>query len=141
MTYRGLGFGEPVSKAIPYSIALSPVEFSQAVHIAFDEFVADCKMDDEQTESQDAIQAIVDNQYGTFREFLNRCPNDLCWIVCEYLFLELLEGLFNTTRPTQARFVINSIDQIRFENNTFVITGSVYRTGVLIYADAFKLIY
>ncbi|MEW4453786.1 hypothetical protein AB1L30_14020 [Bremerella sp. JC817] len=132
VTYRQLGFGEVTVgdfELLPYRIELSPAEFQSAIQQAFDAFVEETERDDRRTDGSLEIPALKRHGYPSFDAFYEVSKADLCTIVQDFLFLELLDGLLGNSLPTECQFAINSLDAITFTENNVVVTGTAYSIG------------
>ncbi|GAA4441360.1 hypothetical protein GCM10023155_47020 [Bremerella cremea] len=132
VTYRGLGFGEATAGAfelLPYRIELSVAEFQSAIQQAFDVFVEETQRDDRLTNGSLEIPALKRHGYPSFDVLYDASPADLCTIVQDFLFLELLDGLLGNSLPTECQFAINSLEAIAFTENDVVVTGAAYAIG------------
>ncbi|WP_417391631.1 hypothetical protein [Gimesia sp.] len=127
VTYREIGFGQdPNITTIPYQLRLSSPEFRSVISDFFNEFVEENEKDDNETGWSEAIPELVRNDYPSFDELLISNKHDLCNVIKDHLFFELLDGLFASSLATKCQFAINSLESLTCSEDGFVITGTVY---------------
>ncbi|QDT22556.1 hypothetical protein [Gimesia chilikensis] len=127
VTYRELGFGQNMSDTtIPYQLRLSCAEFQCVIRNLFNEFVVENQQDDNETDESEAIPELVQNGYPTFDALLSSSRRDLCNVIKDYLFFELLHGLLGSSNTTECKFAINSLESLTCSDDGFVITGKAY---------------
>ena len=127
VTYRELGFGQNMSDTtIPYQLRLSSAEFQRVIRDLFNEFVVENEKDDKETDESEALAELVRNGYPTFDALLSSSKHDLCNVIKDYLFFELLDGLLGSSNTTKYKFAINSLESLTCSKDEFVITGTAY---------------
>ncbi len=127
MTFRQLGFGQSISgPTFAVVIELSATEMRAAVGDAFNAFVADSEQDDKQYDYSAAVDAFVQNSYPSFDEMHGLSKRDLCVVILDYLFFDLLEGLFNASIPDDCAYAINSLEAISYEDASFIVSATAY---------------
>jgi len=127
VTFRDMGFGKEICQEdkLEYLFDLSLSEFSQVAEKLFDDFVNECKQDDEISVVE--TLGIRELGYPTFRQVLHNNRDVLVSIIKEYLPLEFLYGYFNNKNKTEWKYAINSIDEIILNDNNVTIRGSAYQ--------------
>ena len=124
MTYRQLGFGEPISEreTFLFQIVLSLLEFQQIIENDFNKFVTEIKNDDEKY--GDIVEDFFKYNYPSFEKLLQVSRQTLSKVILDYLFFELLEGLFD--KNDACIYVVNRLDNINIDQEKVYINGEAY---------------
>jgi hypothetical protein len=128
ITFRQMGFGQAVRgrTLFDYELRLTADELESLIQKQFDEFVAETKVDDQETAFEDAIPELFDHDYPAFAQLIAVSALDLCMVICRYLFFELLEGIVGENEPGMCDYSINSVEQIEPLEDGFSVRGSAY---------------
>ena len=139
ITYRELGFGQNIpGPVLAVVIELSTVEMRAAVREAFNAFVADCEKDDKQYDCSLAVNELVHYGYPSFDEMYGLSKRDLCVVILDYLFFELLGGLFDASIPEDCAYAINSLEGISYDDTSFIVSATAYPLRQIVVPSSVK---
>lgn len=124
VTYRSLGFGEPLSKNNKkYTLSIKTHELPEQFHELTNAFIAECIQDDNKQGYTD-IPALRDCNYPPFSTLIKNHPDVAVILIKDYLFFELFYLLFPS--KGELELVINSISTVYYLDDTFHLCGETY---------------
>lgn len=124
VTYRSLGFGEPLSNnAKKYTLSIKTHELPEQFHELTNAFIAECIQDDNKQGYAD-IPALRDCNYPPLSTLIKNHPDVAVILIKGYLFFELFYLLFPS--KGELELVINSISGVYYLDDTFHLSGETY---------------
>jgi hypothetical protein len=124
VTYRSLGFGEPLSNnAKKYTLSIKIHELPEQFYELTNAFIAECIQDDDKQGYADTPE-LRDCNYPPLSILIKSNPDVAVTLIKDYLFFELFYLLF----PSKGKLelVINSISGVYYLDDTFYLCGETY---------------
>ena len=127
VTFREMGFGQPAAgkELLKIVIDLTVNDLLDAVSEAFDQFAKESKEDDDRFGDL-MVEPLRTLGYPTLRQALDSDRRAVANILLNYLFLELLDGLFGQNELSQCTYAVNSLESIKIEGDNLVVAGRAY---------------
>lgn len=124
--YNDQGFAKPSGlPEVMYEISLSIEELQECFGQEFDDYVLECKADDEKYDDVD-IPELKEVNYPKLKEALQNHPDLVVMLIKEYLYFNLFEKLLNTRERDNWKFAINSITDVLIMSGTIKVAGFGY---------------
>lgn len=126
LLYRGLGFGQSVNGCLlNASMSMSLSELENVIDREFNLFSSEMKKDAECF--GDPIETLQSLGYSEFSEAVVLDPAAVACVIKEYLFFELLEGIFGGNEGRDFQYVINSIEELSINGDRVQMRCMVFR--------------
>lgn len=125
VTYREMGFSQPVSRAMPYQIAFPRTEFLTVFEKAYEEFARGEKEDAPHRRRGEMIEydRLLAMGYPALGRLINDAPDLVEYLLRGYMALAWVLPALIPDEPSGYRFVINSIDRAKVSENQVVLEG------------------
>ncbi|MEO3727290.1 hypothetical protein ABHN98_22355 [Pseudomonas syringae] len=124
VTYRSLGFGEPLSNNTKYySLSIKTHELPEQFHQLTNAFITECIRDDNKQGYAD-IPELRDCNFPPLSTLIKNHPDVAVILIKGYLFFELFYLLFAS--KGELELVINSISGVYYLDDTFHLCGETY---------------
>jgi hypothetical protein len=110
LIYRDLGYGQdPGRPLVGFEIILDDAELIAKFSATYDEFVAQCRIDDQNFEVVD-VPEIMESGYADLIEMVSYQSEDLGKIIVDYLYFGILESITKENVRSEWRFSVNQIE-------------------------------
>jgi hypothetical protein len=127
LIYRDQGYGSdpgvPLSK---YELAVEDQEILRRFGPVFEEFVAQCKSDDEGANGDSDIPDLKSLGYPTLAQMLASHRAIFAVLLKDYLYFQFLEALLGGNQRASWRFALNEINKISDKGDGYVLSGDGY---------------
>ncbi|CCN70244.1 hypothetical protein [Vibrio nigripulchritudo] len=124
--YNDQSFGNPTERAeCEYEIVLSKSDFIELFESEYDNYVNECKEDDEANGEVD-IPILNKAGYPLLLKTLSENAELFIYLIEEYMYFNLFDCLFDKRNRSEWEFAINSIKDISIDDDSIIIRGKAY---------------
>ncbi|AZC28222.1 hypothetical protein C4K38_0231 [Pseudomonas chlororaphis subsp. piscium] len=123
--YRPFEFGRDIDlNNKKFELKFTLDELKPDFIILADSFIDQCRIDDLEQGFID-IPDLEELKYPDFFSLLNDTPKLATYLMTDYLFADLFDHLFKTTK--EAKIIINKIHTLDYKNSEFIMTGETFQ--------------
>lgn len=125
--YRDQGYGSaPGVPLLKYALSFDDEELLRSFGRSFEEFVAQCKLDD-QSSSYSDVPELKELGYPSLSQMLAAHREVLAGLLKDYLYFQLLDALLSGNQRSTWRFAINEITEVLDECGGYELCGHGYK--------------
>jgi hypothetical protein len=125
--YRDQGYGsDPSVPLLKYVLTFDDDELLRTFGRSFQEFVAQCKQDDQSSSDSD-VPELKELGYPTLSQMLAAHREMLARLLKDYLYFQLLDVLLSGNQRSAWRFAINEIIEVLDEGGGYALCGLGYK--------------
>lgn len=125
--YRDQGYGsDPGVPLLKYVLSFDDDELLRVFSKSFEEFVAQCKLDDLSSSDSD-VPELKQLGYPSLSEMLAAHRGVFAGLLKDYLYFQFLEALLSGNQRPAWRFAINEIIEVLDEGDGYALCGRGYK--------------
>jgi hypothetical protein len=124
--YNDQGFGKPSGLSeVKYEICLSVEVLLERFSKEFDNYVLECKVDDEKYNNVD-IPELKEANYPNLENALKSNSGLVSFLVKEYMYFNFFDQVLCVRERDNWKYAINSVSEVFIVNNIVKISGLGY---------------
>lgn len=125
--YRDQGFGsDPGIPVLKYVLSFDDNELLRAFNRPFEEFVSQCKLDDQNSSDSD-VPELKALGYPSLAQMLAAHREVFAGLLKDYLYFQLLDAMLSGNQRSAWQFAINEITEVLVQIDGFALCGRGYK--------------